>query len=336
MKPFSVIWAFLILVASPAYADPFRLQLPQGGHAHVLYLAHDQTEHILTSGRLTPDGRDVLHDDVFLTASVGKLYLAVAMLRLHEKGVIDIDASVTTYLADDLIGHISGIDDVTLAHLLTMSSGIPDYLDMAFVWRDKMSNVPARDAITSLDSTELMFTPGSDFDYSNTNYVLAQLVIEAQVAPFAQVLQEEIFDNIGDRDAYIIGTASAPDNLALHKRGLWGYYTDPGYGDGAIVTTAKGVAQFYRALFHEQSLLSQASLQRLLHDPIGDGYGMGVVVENTPELGSIYAHDGADLGYQAVVIYRVDTGDIAVHLTTDERDQDDYAMDALYQVCTTC
>ncbi len=328
-----------VLPATIANAQNRLLDSSAAGAARVLFYQDGQESYVETAGKLRAGGRAVQADDLFLTASVGKLYTATAILQLHDQGLLDIDAPVSRYVSDAISEGFGGLDDVTVAMLLTMTSGLPDYLDDDFVADDVAGTVTAEDALFHAMKHRRNFAAGSAFDYSNTNYVLAQVVIETLTGqPLDAVLRRGIFGPAGDDAAYVVGTRAAPAHLAIGPEGaaLDQYYADPGFGDGAIVTTAKGIAAFYRALLGTQSLLSPDSLTRLLDDPLAEGYGMGIEVERDPDLGVVYGHSGGDLGYAADVRYRADTGAIAVLLAADEDADIDITYDALISGCETC
>jgi hypothetical protein len=111
--------------------------------------------------------------------SITKTYVAVALLRAQARGLVDLDRPVTAYLED-----VPGAPGVTVRQLLQMRSGIPDHVD-GDAWVEAVTAAPARSwrlrEVLSLVPDDIR-RPGS-FEYSNTNYLLAGLVLERATGP---------------------------------------------------------------------------------------------------------------------------------------------------------
>jgi D-alanyl-D-alanine carboxypeptidase len=88
-----------------------------------------------TAGDAYPDGTPLLADTPLFIASVTKLYIASAVLKLHERGLVQLDKPISAYLPTALISgllRLNGVDyteQITLRHLLSHSSGLPEYLE---------------------------------------------------------------------------------------------------------------------------------------------------------------------------------------------------------------
>lgn len=277
--------------------------------------------------------------DRFVLASVSKTMMAVAMLRLAERGEIDLDGPVTGLVPEAIAGAYGGLDGLTMAHLLGMRSGLPDYYDEAFLEADLAGPVGLEAALIHGAGAPL-FAAGTAFDYSNTNYLLAELIArEVTGLDLQALLMREVFQPAGMAGAYVVGTRApgpgfvlpelewlAPDEVAR-------LYGDPGFADGGVVANAEEVARFYRALFFEGALLTEDSLTRLIGDPEGDGYGLGIEVERSGRLGPVVGHSGGDVGYTADVRFAVTLGLIAVELTAEDDGAGRGAWDALHETC---
>ncbi len=293
--------AFLLsALAQPALAhDPASL---------VVEFLDGQAEVIETSAGATPD-------TLFVLASVGKAMTAVAALRLVEDGALDLDAEVAPLVPRDVSDGLGGLDGVTLRHLLTMTSGLPDYLSDDFVDAalDNPGILGPEDALAYAFDEPQNFAPGTGFDYSNTNYVLVQILMtEVTGDSYAQIMADEVFVPAGMTGAFVFGSRPVPPAMPDgHEDGMHvrDYYRGQGLGDGGTIASARDLYRFYDALLIERSLLGGSALAEMLRDESGEGYGMGLELD-AEEIG----HSGGDLGFSSDVRLDVETGAVWIEL----------------------
>jgi D-alanyl-D-alanine carboxypeptidase len=251
----------------------------------------------------------------FALASLGKAMTAVAVLRLVGQGRLGLDDAPQAHLPPDVVAGAILPAGLTLRHLLTMTSGLPDYLDDAFV--EDALDAPAkvqtpRAALRYAKGQEALFSPGTAFDYSNTNYVLLGLILEqASGQSFATVLRDQVFDPAGMSGAFVFGSQDLPPDFPQafeQGQSVRAYYQADGMGDGGVIGSAEDLARFYRALF-AGVLLAPVLFAEFLHDPLQSGYGMGIEID-----GALVGHSGGDLGFSADLRMDRDSGDIAIQL----------------------
>ena len=298
--------------------------------ARVLLLRVGGETATVACGRERIGGSSTNSGSRFLIASVSKLYLAVALMQLDEAGRLDIDDPAARWLPGDIVDAFDGLDGISIASLLTMTSGVPDYLDDAFFHSsiaDARAGISDRNilikAVLSVADEPRLFDPGAGFDYSNTNYLLAQLILEqAAGAPMHEVFEDRLFKPAGLTRTQLLGYGLGPEDFVQgfedFSKGLEPvepYLTGYGFGDGGLVTTAGEVADFYKALFQDGALLSGDSLARLLQDPSGEGYGMGIEIETFPGVGEVLGHSGGDTGFSADVRYLPEHAVTVVYLS---------------------
>jgi D-alanyl-D-alanine carboxypeptidase len=289
----------------------------------------------LATGPHRPGGRETRAEDRFILASVGKPYLAAAVLRLHEAGRIDIRDAAAQWLPGDVAEAFGGLEGVRIDHLLSMTSGLPDYLDDAFT-EDLIADPvgwTVRDALSYAEGEEVLFAPGTDYDYSNTNYLLAQLVLEAATGQgYPQAMRTLVLDPVGARNTEVFGTTPRrPEDatgITPEGRDASGLYVSPGFGDGGLIAPAAEVAAFFRALLVEQRLLGASALALMLSDPVGAGYGLGLDLDMS-EHGPVYGHGGGDIGYSSGVIVLPAVPAVGVILRGDEDADEDLLWQAL-------
>jgi CubicO group peptidase (beta-lactamase class C family) len=142
-------------------------------------------------------------DTVFRLGSTSKHLCATCVLILENRGKLDLDDDVRIYVPE-----MPDYDSViTLRHLLTMTSGLWDGINvLLFCGLDSSSKVTRQQMLALFQcQRRLMYTPGDDCQYSNSNYALLSLVIErVSGKTLADFMQEEIFGPLGMHDTLLI------------------------------------------------------------------------------------------------------------------------------------
>jgi CubicO group peptidase (beta-lactamase class C family) len=135
-------------------------------------------------------------DTKFRIGSVTKQFTAVAILQLQEKGLLDVQAPVSTYLKD-----YPGGDGITVHQLLLHTAGIPEYLDSErfpdlMTWM--RSPATAKEIRDRTQNLPLDFEPGSEHKYSNSGYVLLTEIIETlSQQSYADYVRTQILEPLG-------------------------------------------------------------------------------------------------------------------------------------------
>ena len=141
-------------------------------------------------------GRPFTPHSVSIQASVTKPLVAMAVLRLVDQGVLDLDAPATRYLpafhmADDRY------DAITVRMLLAHTSGLPD---TPKVWAEALDPAadPLAQVVDGLANQRLLFAPGTGWSYSNYGYsILGAIIAATGVRPFATYMQEDWLQPLG-------------------------------------------------------------------------------------------------------------------------------------------
>jgi len=281
--------------------------------------------------------------DRFRIGSVSKTYTAVATLLQVDKGLLDLDAPIATYLDPAWIANIDGAADVTVAQLLAMTSGLYEYLQDDFY--DAVDQQPTH----SWTIPEILeqfvfdqpaqFEAGRAFEYTNTNYLLLQAIVESVTGqPLHEVVRQQILDPIGADDTYtqiqeqlsgafvhgyedLDGDGTLEDTFAIND--------GAGLGDGALIATAADVARFYEVLLVEQALLEDETLEAMLTDQSDQDYGYGIEVMVDPDYGMVIGHSGSVLGFTSDARYFVEEDVIVVLLYADTELDDSLIYEAL-------
>lgn len=260
----------------------------------------------------------------FGIASGGKLFTATAICMLVEQNKLGLDEPLRKYLGTAL----PLLEErVTLRHLLSHTSGIPDYFDENVLddYEDYWHNLAERafyqmrspeDFFPLVENKVMQFTPGEKFAYNNMAFVLLGLVVERVSAiRFQAFIEEKVFGPAWMRSSGYFSSNQLPGNTALgyidQSDGNWhtNQFAVPivGHGDGGVYTTAADMGRFWRALF-EKRYFSESMLNEMLTPQTKvsqDGstqYGLGIWINNIAPLPCYYV-TGEDPGvnfYSAV------------------------------------
>lgn len=258
-------------------------------------------------GRIKPR-QPMRVSDRFRIASLTKTYVAAVVAQLAGEGKLTFEDAVERWLP----GMIPNGQNITLRHLLSHRSGLFDYpedpqLFAPYMNGDFAHSWTPEQLIAIANAHPPLFAPGARTSYSNTNYIVLGLVIGAVTGrPVQTELDERIFKPLKLDSTFYAIEQRIPGR---HARGY--FLPEPGTrqdtteispthagAGGAIVSTARDVARFYRALF--SGTLARADLVRDMQT-MTEGYGLGVHPSPSP-CGLRYGHDGAIPGYISVAM----------------------------------
>jgi CubicO group peptidase (beta-lactamase class C family) len=156
-------------------------------------------------------------DTIFDMASVSKLFTSIAVMQLVERGKVDPDEPVATYLPE--FG-VNGKASITIAQLLTHTSGLVSWVPL---WRD-YPDIPAR--IKAVMDIAPRTTPGTNYEYSDLNLITLGVLVERLTGkPLDQVVAEKITTPLGMVDTGYNPPASKLDRIAATE-----YQTAPPRG----------------------------------------------------------------------------------------------------------
>ena len=250
----------------------------------------------------------------FRVGSVTKSFVATVALQLVDEGRLSLSDTV----ASRLPGILPYGDRVTLRQLLNHASGIPEYAigPRERVYRgERFRSWKPRRLVALIADQPQQFPSGTAFSYSNTNYVLAGLMIEqASGRSLAGEIRRRILRPLHLRDtSFPVDVASIPGPSARgysldHRHGrpvagrlrdLTVYNPSAVWASGNMVSDIDDVARFYRALLGGR-LLSPARLAEMKADGepwmSGQRYGLGLHVIDTP-CGPVFGHTGGVTGF---------------------------------------
>ncbi|WP_342380085.1 beta-lactamase family protein [Myxococcus stipitatus] len=280
----------------------------EGFRGAVLVAKDGKVLHSAAYGLADEDGkRPNAVSSQFLIGSLTKSFTAVTVMQLVEDGTLDLDAPLSRYLPKlraDLGKRL------TLHLLLKQRSGLPDHLD-ALIERESEKDVPSEEILRLINKSQLSFKPGAKFEYSNLNYHLAALVIEAVTGKtFAQVLQAKTFTPLSMAGSGIERSTNVPPRRSFgYAKGLLGVSRDENnvsyaFGSGDIYSTVEDLYAWDQALFGS-GLVSAESRKRIFDGGSREEgyYGYGFRIQpylrgtGVKERGVLVRHGGSMDGF---------------------------------------
>jgi D-alanyl-D-alanine carboxypeptidase len=224
--------------------------------------------------------------------SVSKQFTATALLLLAEQGKLSLDDKVKRWFPD-----VSRAGDISVRQLLSMTSGYQDYWPQDYVMPPMLLPTTALAIVNEWATKPLDFEPGTKWQYSNTNYVIAGLIVEkVSGMPIAQFLRQHIFAPLHMSSVAIIddGALGPTDPDRYERFGLGPPRVAPKEGTGwlfaagELAMTPSDLARWDIAVI-KQSVLTPESYRTqqtntLLADGRSTGYGLGV------DVGSFLGH----------------------------------------------
>ncbi|GGP50391.1 serine hydrolase domain-containing protein [Streptomyces abikoensis] len=318
------------------------------GFAGIQMRVHDERGEWVGSAGVRELGRSAEPptDGRFWTGSSTKTFTATLVLRLVADGRLGLDAPVADHLpelaldrritARMLLQHTSGLFNYTGEYYAdgTFAPGIPA---TGKEWVDNRFHTYRPEELIRLAlSKPARFEPGTDWSYSNTNYTLAQLLVE-QVSgrPYAEEMRRRILRPLGLHDTVVPG--ASPDLPGPHAHGYYRYQDGgewkvadvtrqnlsllPAAGD--MVSTTADLHTFFSALMRGKLLPAPLLAEmRTPHPKSGDlHYGLGLFVQDLgPDGGTVYHHNGSPPGGYGSLMYSTPDGGrtLTASVTTGE------------------
>jgi CubicO group peptidase (beta-lactamase class C family) len=282
-------------------------------------------------------------DTRFHVASITKVVTSMTALQLVEEGLLS--------LHDPLI-HVLGEDerpraltsDHTLHHLLSHTSGLPNYHDdddntpasFASAWvKAPLQTVRGpRDVLPLFADLDPVFAPGTDFRYADANYILTGILIEVVTGrAYADVATERVLKPAGMTDSSFESLDEDPSRLATGymvddgpaDRRVANVYSIPAGGlpDGDLITTAADLCRLVDAILDgrlvEQGTLALAMAEYGRINDDAESYGYGLEMLQVAGRATIIGHAGGDPGISGMLSHYLDDGVTTAVLCNQDR-----------------
>jgi len=271
----------------------------------------------------------------FRIASITKVFVSIVVLQLVEEGKLHLDAPLSH--------HIPAYPDqrVTIRQLLNHTSGVPDYSMSDDFNKELLSHRDRRwttaEVLALVKDTKPDFAPGTDYAYSNTNYILlGEVINNISGRSWAQEVRRRILEPLNLNSTHIAGIERVPEPV------IPGYFDADNDGDvenietgkpwpaletsegpaGAIISTGPDLLAFGEALFRGR-LVQEPTLRAMVaegpYHPRFSNYGLGLEILRPDYRTTIWGHGGFLPGFKSALWYLPSRDAVIVVLANDAR-----------------
>ena len=280
--------------------------------------------------------------DIFELASVSKQFTAMIIMMLKEKKLLQYEDEIEKYIN-------LPYKRITIRHLLTHTSGLPDYQGIMDKYWDKSKVADNEDCIAYLNkyAPPKNFEPGTKYEYSNTGYLLlASIAEKASGKDFIALCHKWIFRKLKmkstnirtleekkatpnfaighlyvkekDQPALPAGRYVQADSFPSSDYTIW---LGNRKGPGRISSTAADLLKWDQALYSNK-LVQQATFQEAfspmkLNDGSFSNYGFGWSISRDSVMGKVVSHTGDNPGYKTQIIRYIDKNNTVILLNNN-------------------
>jgi D-alanyl-D-alanine carboxypeptidase len=243
---------------------------------------------------------------IYSIGSISKQFTAASILLLAEEGKLSLDDPVGRWLPD-----LTRANEVTIRQVLSMASGYQDYWPQDYVMPSMMKPVSPEEILKNWAQKPLDFEPGTKWQYSNTNYVVAGAIAKRLTGmSVLDFLHRRVFDPLGMKSVFDCDSSALPPGAPTryHRYGLGPARPAPKEGKGwlfaagELAMTASDLAKWDIAMI-DQTILKPQSYRELetaelLKNGASTQYGLGVGVSLVNGR-RVLAHGGEVSGFTA-------------------------------------
>ena len=249
--------------------------------------------------------------DRLLAGSIGKTFVAATALKLVEEGKLKLDEKIERWLGNEKwFAALPNAKEITLRMLLNHSSGLRNHVDdssfLKAMFKSNGREIKYEELIAYVLNKKPLFPAGKGYNYSDTNYILAGMIIERaagktlyeeaaekllqplkleRTIPSNSVMLPEVANGYFENKPVIVG-----GKFILNPQWEW--------AGGGFASTAEDLARWAKALYSGDALEPESLKEMLNSTSVGEGekYGLGVEIVES-KWGKAYGHDGEFPGY---------------------------------------
>lgn len=311
------------LVLLPALAKP-QSHIPYEPIDSILTFLHDR--HLFSGVVLVAEEGEIVYQkalgwsnaqtgkplniqSAFNLASISKQFYAMMVMMLKEQGKLDYDDPVQKHLA------AFPYPNITIRQIMNQVSGLPEYFDMAardMNLADTLTNAHLL-GLLNRSKPPLVFEPGEEWQYSNTNYTtLASLIEAVSGESVSQFFKVNITEPLGLQNTYVynLKLGDAPESRVFGFRYEGGKMVkndlirfDGIIGDGNIYASAEDLLKWDQALYTEKLVKASTFQEAITPAKLSNGeatnYGFGWFIS---ENGKVVSHTGGWVGFRNILV----------------------------------
>ncbi len=316
-----------VLVIQPIDSDELRKAIEDwegdadGGG--IAFVRNEDWQSDVVAAGIDPATGDPLDvDDRVRVGSISKVITAVLVMQLVDKGLVELDAPVSTYVTG-----LALANDVSIAELLGHRSGIPNYTVTRGFFEVVMANPDRKPQPTDMigfTNGESDFDPGSQFAYSNTNYVVAGLVIEAvRGQSLNDALEQHINGPLGLTHTTfadgtltdVVGGYSAMTPTGNSYAQSYSAVANSAWAAGSLVTTVEELAMIFDALFFGDLVSADSRVAMVGGIEEGAEYGLGL--HEGPDFG--VGHGGSIVGFNSIAQIDLESRELVIAVVNNDQ-----------------
>lgn len=263
----------------------------------------------------TDNAYPVSEKTIFHMASITKLLVATAIMQLAEKGIISINDKLVSYIPNIFIKD-SRYNNITIFHLLSHTSGIPDCVDYSWEQPEYDRNALKR-YVYSMENEQLLFQPGERFYYSNIAYeILGYLIEIVSEKEFEAYIDEYILIPLDMQDSTLLYRDKQNKNLAAphtknhEKRVVLSqiYPYNRAHAPSSTLTSNAvdmskwAIMNLNKGIFNGKRILQEVSYEQMWRFVTyikgeQEKIGLGWFISKHNNF-SMFGHDGNDIGFK--------------------------------------
>ncbi len=329
----------------------------EGFNGNVLYSRNDSIIFTGNYGYRNFETKQPLNDStIFDIGSNTKQFTALAIIQLIENGMLAYETK-----ANEIIRGFP-YSDITVEHLLRHQSGLPGYQKILYDrdnW-DRKEQATNKDLLKILSGLQinLAFEPGTEYQYSNTGYVvLASIIEQLSGQSYADYVQEHIFKPAGmlsskvqnssrylpDSENIAMGYTLSPEswwswlpfitkkdiyqkveNDKDHKHIHW---MNTIVGGKGIFSSTLDLEKWKQALRYNKLISENSKLQMFSVDSVSTRYGYGFAIYETESKGKWVYHNGSWAGWKTTVLYLPESNEYLVILSNNRYEETYYKFE---------
>jgi len=307
-----------------AIEDYFTKLFDEGKFNGVALFHRDSKQYAFAKGLKSFEGTgdSLTIQDQFQLASLSKPFTAYAVLQLIERGLINMEDSLTEFLP------CTPYNNVTIRHLLTHTSGIGYYAYVTdSLWDSPENMMSNADLLTMMECKEIpnYFAPSRYFDYCNTNYaLLANVIANVSGMPFHDYMNTHVFEPLGMEHSEIMQSETRDATMYdvqghfPNRESKLPSYLDGIVGDKGMYSTlddllrfyqAKGTSQFVNDSIWNEATMPQEKYGRNLY------YGYGWRIKPIQNGDTLVYHNGWWRGFRTYFWMSKKTDKVCIVLT---------------------